>query len=177
MAGLKDLVLAVQERLAGVAGLDFTDKDWGQLRYERPPVKFPCALIDVEQVGFSQLGHGHQMADVAVTVTFANQRLVPTSGKAPARSDGYATLELIERAHFALQMFHLEWFAPLVRTNLKKVYTDNTFEVYAVTYGTQFTVAAPVDGTRERPKGVKVQINPVVDGLDFRDVEGTLDVR
>lgn len=176
MAQMKELMLAVQEQLSAVSGLKHVDKDWGQLRYEQQPVKYPCALIDLEQVGFSQLGKGYQLADVSITVTIANQRLVPTSSKAPGKHDGYSTIELIEATHYALQLYYKQGFAPLVRTNLRKVYIDNTFEVYAITYQTQFTVDAPDDGSKNRPTGVKVRINPVVDGIEFRDVEGTLGV-
>jgi len=158
MAGLKELILSVQGCMAP-AGFAYVDKDWGQLRYDPPAVKFPCALVDIELVGFSQLGHGHQLADVSLTVTIAHRRLVPTSTRAPGKRDGHETLELVEVAHRALQLHREAWFAPLVRTELKKVYMDNTFEVYAATYGTQFTVEVPADVTMTRPQGVRISID------------------
>lgn len=83
MGQFKDLLLSIQERLATVPELKYIDKDWGQLRYEQPAVKYPCALIDLEQAGFSETGKGGQLADVSVTITIADQRLTPTSLYAP----------------------------------------------------------------------------------------------
>lgn len=176
MGQFKDLLLGVQQQLGVLKGL-YVDKDWGQLRYEQPPVKYPCALIDIEQVGFSQLGKGYQLADVAITVTVANQRLVATSFKASSKQDGYSTVELLERVHTALQLYYEKDFAPLVRTNLRKAYIDNTYEVYAITYQTQFTVQRPDEEVPTRTTGVKVAINPVTDGVGFRCVEESFDVK
>ena len=44
---IKTILLAVQQRLAErVPELAYIDKNWGQLDYEAPPVKWPCALLD-----------------------------------------------------------------------------------------------------------------------------------
>lgn len=177
MGQFKDLLLGVQQRLETLPGLKYIDKDWGQLRYEQPPVKYPCALVDMEQAGFSQLGKGYQLADVAITVTIANKRLVSASHKAPNRQDGYSTVELLESVHEALQLYYEKDYAPLVRTNIRKVYVDSAFEVYALIYQTQFTARRPDELIPTDAKSVKISINPVTDGLGFRDVEGTLDVK
>lgn len=71
-------------------------------------------------------------------LTVANQRLKPTSSKAPDRKDGYSLLDIVESIHLALQLHHAEWYAPLVRKDMRKLYIDNTSEVYSVTYGTAF---------------------------------------
>ena len=65
---IKTILLAVQQRLAErVPELAYIDKNWGQLDYEAPPVKWPCALLDIDEVPFSQIGGGGQIAD-GVTV-------------------------------------------------------------------------------------------------------------
>lgn len=76
MADIKEILLNVQERLGtAVPGLEYIDKDWGQLSYEKPAVKYPCALLDVKNINYSQEGRGRQMADTQLTVTVANLRL------------------------------------------------------------------------------------------------------
>ena len=46
---IKTILLAVQQRLAErVPELAYIDKNWGQLDYEAPPVKWPCALLDID---------------------------------------------------------------------------------------------------------------------------------
>ena len=86
-ANIKTILLAVQQRLAErVPELAYIDKNWGQLDYEAPPVKWPCALLDIDEVPFSQIGGGGQIADgVTVEILAANLRLVSSS----AASDVY----------------------------------------------------------------------------------------
>ncbi len=160
MGQFKDLLLSIQERLATVPELKYIDKDWGQLRYEQPAVKYPCALIDLEQAGFSETGKGGQLADVSVTITIADQRLTPTSLYAPRKEDGYAAIELMESVHDALQLYYEKGFAPLVRTNWRKLHVSNTFEVYALSYATQFTAGHAGEGTAVHPEGIKIPLYP-----------------
>ena len=48
---IKTILLAVQQRLADqVPELAYIDKNWGQLDYEAPPVKWPCALLDIDEI-------------------------------------------------------------------------------------------------------------------------------
>ena len=50
-ANIKTILLAVQQRLAErVPELAYIDKNWGQLDYEAPPVKWPCALLDLSLI-------------------------------------------------------------------------------------------------------------------------------
>ena len=78
-ANIKTILLAVQQRLAErVPELAYIDKNWGQLDYEAPPVKWPCALLDIDEVPFSQIGGGGQIADgVTVEILAANLRRPP----------------------------------------------------------------------------------------------------
>ena len=60
-ANIKTILLAVQQRLAErVPELAYIDKNWGQLDYEAPPVKWPCALLDIDEVPFSQIGRSEE---------------------------------------------------------------------------------------------------------------------
>jgi len=138
---MKHIFLSIQDRLSEIPGLQYIDKDWGQLQYEQPPVKWPCALLDVANADFKQLGRGFQQADADITVTVANLNLVRSSAKAPMRGHAYATIDLLEEIHQALQLFSDgRHFSPLMRTNLQKVAADKDMEVYVMTYRTSFVV-------------------------------------
>lgn len=138
---MKHIFLSIQDRLSEIHGLQYIDKDWGQLQYEQPPVKWPCALLDVANADFKQMGRGFQQADVDITVTVANLNLVRSSSKAPMRGNAYATIDLLEEIHQALQLFSDgRHFSPLIRTNLQKVAADKDMEVYVMTYRTSFVV-------------------------------------
>lgn len=140
MTNLKEIMLHVQERLGTIGELSYIDKNWGQLSGDVGAVKYPCALIDIENVTYSQQGKGLQMADVQITVTIANLRLTPSSSKAPNKAESYATIELIEQIHSVLQLYSDGDYAPLFRTNLRKMGADNTREAYQITYQTAYTV-------------------------------------
>ena len=138
---MKSIFLSIQDRLSEIPGLQYIDKDWGQLQYEQPPVKWPCALLDVANADFKQLGRGFQQADADITVTVANLNLVRSSSKAPMRGHAYATIDLLEEIHQALQLFSDgRHFSPLMRTNISKVAADKDMEVYVMTYRTSFVV-------------------------------------
>lgn len=132
----------VQEHLGEcIPGLGYVDKDWGQLSYDTPAVKFPCALLDIENINYSQQGNGYQLADVQLTVTVANLRLVSASLNSPRKEDAYRVIDLMEQIHKALQLYSGGDYAPLFRTNLKKVMADSSRECYKITYQTAFTVS------------------------------------
>lgn len=152
MADIKEILLNVQERLGtAVPGLEYIDKDWGQLSYEKPAVKYPCALLDVKNINYSQEGRGRQMADTQLTVTVANLRLAAASLLAPRKEEAYQVIDLLERIHAALHLFSTGGFAPLFRSNLKKVVADSSHECYEMTYQTAFEVGYD---TGERPGAI-----------------------
>lgn len=158
MRGIKELLIDIQDRLQESIPKLWTDKDWGQLQYPQPPVKFPCVLIDIERVDFSSLERDGQIAEVDIFLTIANRRLKASSVKAPDRRDGYHLLDVLESVHKALQLYHAGWYAPLLRKSMSKVYIDNTIEVYSVVYSTSFK--QPNDeGEKLFPSIVKVDIN------------------
>ena len=123
-ANTKTILLAVQQRLAErVPELAYIDKNWGQLDYEAPPVKWPCALLDIDEVPFSQIGGGGQIADgVTVEILAANLRLVSSSAAAPRKADAYLLIELLDKIHSALQRFTDGTFGPMFRECYKGLY-------------------------------------------------------
>lgn len=159
MANIKEIILDIQERLGErVPELGYVDKDWGQLSHEVPAVQFPCALIDVVNVNYTQQGKGYQLADAQITITVANLRIVSSSLKAPRKEDAYRVIELLEQIHEALQLFSGGDYAPLFRINLKKEVADSSKECYKMTYQTAFTVKRDTGISTTPAPEVKVDI-------------------
>lgn len=79
------LIEAIQDRLeAKVPELQYIDEDWGQMdEYERPPVKYPCALIEVQDADYTDDGELRQRGLVMVTIKLYFMRLSNTSNHAP----------------------------------------------------------------------------------------------
>lgn len=138
---MEQILIAIQDRLATqVGGLKYIDKDWKQLQMEHPPVKFPCALIDVENIHYTTVKENTQRAEAEMSVTVANLRLTRSSAQAPNRLMAHETLRLMSEIHQALNGFDGNGqFRPLTRTALRKLYGDTDAEVYALTYRTVFT--------------------------------------
>lgn len=79
------LIEAIQDRLeAKVPELQYIDEDWGQMDfYENPPVKYPCALIEVQDADYTDDGELRQRGLVMVTIKLYFMRLSNTSNRAP----------------------------------------------------------------------------------------------
>lgn len=141
---MKTIILAIQTKLAGIPALKHVDKEWGQLNFDPPPVKFPCALIDFGNIAYSQLGKLAQRAEATVEILVADIRLNNSSFQAPDKAKSYSTIELIETIQENLQGYRPGNAQALIRTGLTRLYADSTREVYKVTYTTAFTVTPPV---------------------------------
>ena len=161
---IKDIVEALGAD--NTLGLKYIDKDWGQLNVEQPAVGWPCALVDIEQVEYSNLGGGWQMADATIELTVANNRTNASSAHAPstAKNLSYLTLELCDAIHLKLQGFNgthsPSQYAPLVRTSFYKDTDGLKFECYTMRYKTQFKVPPTTDRTHNVTSiGIGVGIN------------------
>ncbi len=153
------LLLSVQTQLGEcVPELAYIDKDWGQLSYEVPSVKWPCALLDVENVNYTQEGGGRQMADTQLTITVANMRLTPASLAAPNWEDAYRIIGLLGKIHRSLHHFSAGDYAPLFRTNLKKVVVNSSYECYRLIYQTAFEDGFDTGATTSRIQGVRLNL-------------------
>lgn len=80
---MKNLLEKLQLRLSEIPQLKYIDENWGQLDYYSPnmPVQYPCVLIDIGQVQYSNLGKDltkipqqRQIALVQIKITIANMR-------------------------------------------------------------------------------------------------------
>ncbi len=145
---MKQIFLDIQTKLSGITELKHIDKNWGQLQYEQPPVKFPCALLDIANVNYSQMGKLAQLAEGDIEITVANLRLTNTSYRNPNRDDAYAVFDIMDDIHQLLQGWSNNGtIGRLVRTNLKKIATDKDFEIYSLTYRTTWKVFKEETGT------------------------------
>ena len=157
MEQFKSVLLSIQQRLSEVKDLNYIDRNWGQLYFEPKPVKYPCALIDIERVSFSQISKGCQIADFSISVTMLTQRLTPTSFRAPNAEKGYEIFELIQKVHDVLQNYHNEDYAPLFRTEFTKIYEDNSVEVFGIKYASQLKIISD-ENAKQKLKHVTLKI-------------------
>ena len=140
---MKNIFLAIQNHLSELQSINYIDQDWGQLQYEQPPVQWPAVLLDVEQVNYTQMGHGDQRAEADISITLANINLQRSSAAVAAakRSNAYTTIDILDEIHQQLQLFSGSGqFTPLMRVQLRKDFNNDNYEVYTMIYRTSFLV-------------------------------------
>lgn len=148
---MKTIIDNIQAKLKAVPGLKYIDEDWGQLDYYSPnfPVQWPCTLIDVTNVSFSDTGKDRvkvpqqrQMAEGYITLTVANLKLTNTSGRAPKlqKDNARSIWEIIEDVHKEVHGWNPDVMAgKLIRKGMQRVKRDDGVQEYTLTYSFSIT--------------------------------------
>lgn len=143
---VKAILESVKQKLAETSGLKYIDEDWGQLDDYSPnfPVKWPCALIDISQASYSNLGQdpdrlprNRQQAQAQLTVTVANLKLTNTSRHAPTqqKQDASQVHLIIQHIHELLQGYAAaEVAGPMIRTGMQRIRRDDGVQQYEISY-------------------------------------------
>ena len=145
---MKQIFLSIQSRLAAlVPSLQYIDKNWGQLNIPQPPVKWPCCLIDLDSIDYTMGTHSTRLANASIVLTIADHHTVRSSALAPSKNAAYDILDLIEDIFTALD----GWRVPnttqsLVRTRLAKAYSDQSYDVYTLTFTTAWVEQVTEEG-------------------------------
>lgn len=142
-APFSNIFLAIQQRIQDqVAGIKYIDQDLGQLKSGiRPPVSWPCVLVDFEDFSFSNISENVQVARGTVVLTLA---FAPRSSSAQATPLTYLKQ--------AINYYELEWdlhravqgwspgddYGALVRTEVTTQKRADSYRVreirYSITY-------------------------------------------
>ncbi|MDR1112924.1 MAG: hypothetical protein LBL18_04110 [Bacteroidales bacterium] len=142
---MKQLLTDIQSRLAAATLLDkplfaYVDLDWGQADFYEgmPPVKFPCALIDVQSAEYSNQGQLIQMGDVIVQIRIIDMILSHTSAGAPAEQREKAG-RIFDTLHETHRLLHgwtgtPERYGRLTRKTLAHVRRRDGLHEYALTF-------------------------------------------
>ena len=143
---MKALLEKIQQQVSEIAELKYIDENWGQLDYYSPnmPVQFPCALIDVQQVQFTNLGRDmskkpvqRQIGQVVLKITIADIRLTNSSMQAPKaqKEQVWAIWDIIEKIHRQLHgVSLLPNVSPLIRSSQRRTLRDDGVQEYEVYY-------------------------------------------
>ena len=153
----------IQDRLElKVTELKHIDEDWGQMAMATPPVKFPCALIDVQQADYTNDGNLTQQAIAVVAVRLYCLKTSGTSSKAPdTHKERYtAHWQLLDKCTKSLHGYILpdsadkNRFGRLIRTRMtKRISNEGGIIQFETLYTLQFTdnTCVPVLETKPRP--------------------------
>lgn len=140
----KELFLKICDRLKNeVPALHWIDAEEGQLEVkERPPVAFPCALVDISYINCKTYSGGRQQVKANVIIRVAFQRVTASSNAAapmPARLCALSRFDTINAIHQALQWWNGDGlFNPLRRLRAIPEKRSGDIRVWNMTYETEF---------------------------------------
>lgn len=145
---MKQIFLSIQDRLSTmVPALRYIDKNWNQLNMPQPPVQWPCCLIDLDNIDYSQTSSSDRLASATINLMVGTQHAVRSSAKATTKADAYDILDVLESVMEALE----GWRVPsttqaLTRTRLAKAYSDQSYDVYTLTFTTAWVEQVTEEG-------------------------------
>lgn len=148
---MQTLINSIIARINELADFRYVARNWNQLSYEQPPVQFPCALVDINSVNYSQLAHGSYRADATITVTIADQQL--------ARDAVDHFLDIVNVLIEHLNLFYTDFLEqPLTLNAFSRSYSDKSYDVYTVTFTTSWSINIPKSSTSRAPNAFKISI-------------------
>lgn len=167
---MDDLIQDFQTQLMTlVPELKYIDEDWGQMDFyeKNPPVKFPCALIDIQSGQFTNEGQLQQQGVLMVAVKLYLLRLSNTSNAAPqSQKDnakkGWAVYKKVNQALHG-QDFLQEGFAAPIRQSMQRVKRDDGYYERDIIYSIGFidNSCVPVKLTTPARPVIKAAISVV----------------
>jgi hypothetical protein len=137
------VISSAQDRLAGqVTALKYVDEDWGQLDNYSPnfPAKWPCALIDVLDVQWSNIGKKVQMGLAQIRVKIADLRLSNSSKAAPAgqKANSNSFYTLTQQVYNALQGWcGASHYSAFIRISERRVQRDDGVKEHWMIFTTE----------------------------------------
>lgn len=148
---MQTLINSIIARINELADFRYVARNWNQLSYEQPPVQFPCALVDITSVNYSQLAHGSYRADATITVTIADQQL--------ARDAVDHFLDIVNVLIEHLNLFYTDFLEqPLTLSAFSRSYSDKSYDVYTLTFTTSWSINISKASTTKAPNAFKISI-------------------
>lgn len=140
----KELLISICDRLKSeVPSLRWIDAEEGQLEVrERPPVAFPCALVDISYISCKTYTGGRQQVKANVVIRVAFQRVTASSNASapmPARLSALSRFDTLNAIHKTLQWWNGDGlFNPLRRLRAIPEKRSGDIRVWNMTYETEF---------------------------------------
>jgi hypothetical protein len=139
---MKAIFLKVTEKLKTIEALRWIDGDEGQLDYyeTRPPVSFPCALVDVELTDCQDQGETIQLVTARVTLRLAFEPLGQTNTAAPVSVQNKALekWDTVDTVFATLQGWGDEQISELSRVSQTTEKRDDNIRVIRQVWETYF---------------------------------------
>lgn len=160
---MEQVFLAVQAQLvAKVTELKWIDLDFQQLdSFElRPPVLFPCALIDVELPECHDEGERRQICRCIVTVRVAMEQLGQTHAKTPTlvKTQAMAVYALLNKIRATLHGFQGDGFNRLLLRSITAERRQDPLKVFNLRFESSMVVDIPQNWIQKKLDPVVVYV-------------------
>ena len=140
---MKHIFLEIQQRIKDtVPEVKWIDQDLGQLEFytERPPVLFPCVLIDFDDITFSDMGNHAQICSATVKLRVAFNVVQHSNGVTPQsqRDKALEIFDVMAKLHQYLHGWSGTNFGELTRTRQTAEPREDTLRVYVLQYSVNY---------------------------------------
>jgi hypothetical protein len=142
---MKQIIQNIQDRLAQeVPTLKYVDQDWGQMDFfPNPPVKYPCALIDIQSAQYTNNGNFIQQGTAIVIIRLFELKLSNSSQAASTgqKENAKKIWQLIEDVNKAVhgQNFLQEGYGLPIREQMRRTKRNDGCYQTELYYSVQFT--------------------------------------
>jgi hypothetical protein len=167
---LGNLFVEVQDRLkTNVAALKWIDQQFGQLDgYQpgyRPPVLFPCALIDLAGFTFEDQANGVQIVQGKVIISLSTAPFTNSNQATPTPQKEKALhfYELEHAIHKSLHGWQPAGFNRLLRRTLDKAEREDSLRERILVFDVSYT-----DSSAKKTTTLVARPNPVVGTDELR---------
>ena len=108
VATMKEIIKAIQDRIKSeVSEIKYIDVDYGQLNEANPPVKFPAAIIDLDDMECQQLEEDGdakvQLVTAVFRITLVWLHTSPSNRESDSRGVALKCYDILGKLHQALQ--------------------------------------------------------------------------
>lgn len=155
---IKDALTAIETALKPNANISYINEDWGQLDfYERPPVLFPCVLLECEGVDFISTARRSQQGKATITLRVADVKMMQQPNvKVTDDVPRYSFFELLVEINRVIHGMSGNNFSPLTRRTISRARRDDGIREFVITYDFSFADNSAV------PPSQTVSVPPVI---------------
>lgn len=138
---MKTIYQSILNRLlAEVPELKWIDLDKGQMRFERPPVLFPAALINLQVPNSQNLNSTKQLVRAQVSIKLCFDFTGNTDANTPEehRLNSLAYFDVVDKVFSKLQGWGTDELNPLERVNQYDEQRPDAYKISVITFSTGY---------------------------------------
>lgn len=138
---MKTVIQEIQKRLSGCEKLRYIAENWGQLELDNPPLLFPCVLVDISEVSYTQNLFRTQQGVATLTIDLANRTGQNVSHKTPQplQESYYEFYDIMDAVSSLLHGYTPTGTSPLQRVSSQKQARKDGVKACRMTFTFSFT--------------------------------------